>query len=234
MAKDADARYSTAGELASAFADALAAGGDETRVAPATPVAVTVTTRRPAVSRHRGLLIVAVILALAVAAAVAVLLATHGSSGGAASEKVGSFVDRTENVLLQSAAGRREIGATLAAGMSCTISPAVAAQRIASAADNRQSILGQLGNFESSTPQTDEIVTILQQALQHSIETDRHYRNGFLSIPSGASCPLPTSPGFELAAISNESATAAKRRFVAAFNPLAQRFHRRTWSASEF
>ena len=29
-------------------------------------------------------------------------------------------------------------------------------------------------------------------------------------------------------------ATATKRRFVAAFNPLAKRFHRKTWTARQF
>jgi len=38
---------------------------------------------------------------------------------------------------------------------------------------------------------------------------------------------------FRLAATSNAEATTAKKRFVRAFNPLADQFGRRTWSAGE-
>jgi hypothetical protein len=39
---------------------------------------------------------------------------------------------------------------------------------------------------------------------------------------------------FRLARALDESASAAKRRFVEAFDPLARRFGRRRWSAGEF
>jgi serine/threonine-protein kinase len=234
MAKEADARYSTTGALAAGFANALAADGDATRVAVTTPVAPTVATRRLAVPRrHRGRSIVAVSLVLALAASVAAVLVTRGSQGGVASERLRTFVDRTENVLRQSAAGRHDIGRVVAAGVACKITAGDAARRIESARENRQSILDQLGSFETPTAATDRMVTILQEALQQSIEADRRYRDGFLTAKS-TTCPLSPNSDFELAAKSNSRATAAKQRFVAAFDPLAQRFHRRTWSASEF
>jgi hypothetical protein len=232
MAKDPDARFATGDALAAAFRKALAGATDDaTRVAPTAPVAQT---RRLTIPRRRGRLITAVTLAVALAAALAGVLATRGSHGGVASEKLRTFVDRIENVLVQSASGRHEIGAALTTGLNCSISPGAAARRIASVAENRQSILGQLGSFETPTPQTDDLVTVLQQALQQSIEADRHYRDGFLTVTSKTGCPLPLNPDFKLAAKSNERATAAKQRFVATFDPLAQRFHGRTWSAGEF
>lgn len=79
-----------------------------------------------------------------------------------------------------------------------------------------------------------ERITLLQQALQQSIEADRHYRDGFLAVKVTDACPLPTNPSFELAAKSDARATAEKEHFVAAFDPLAERLHRRTWLASEF
>ena len=66
-----------------------------------------------------------------------------------------------------------------------------------------------------------------------AIEADRHYRDGFFSVPRPG-CPLPRNANFDLASKSDAQATAAKRRFVAAFDPLAGRFDRRVWSASEF
>jgi hypothetical protein len=173
-----------------------------------------------------------VLAIVALAAAAAAVLATRGSHGGAATPQLRTFVDRIENVLEQSAAGRREIADALGAGLRCSIPAREAGRRIASVADNRQSILDQLGSLQTPTPQSAQVVTLLQRALQDSIEADRHYRDGFFAIGT-RKCPLPRNPSFELAARSDARATAAKRRFVAAFDPLAQRFHRRSWSAGQ-
>ena len=167
---------------------------------------------------------------------VAVLLSTGAAApsntGGSAAAKLQTLVDRIENVLGQSAAGRRELATALTAGFNCSISPSAAGQRIASVADSRQRILDQLGSLQAPTQQADEAVRLLRLALQRSIEADRHYRDGFLSLVT-TGCPLPTNPSFELAKKSDVLASAAKQRFVAAFDPLAIRFHRRTWSANE-
>jgi hypothetical protein len=136
---------------------------------------------------------------------------------------------------VQSAAGRDEIGTALSAGFNCSISPQDAGQRISSVADNRQSILEQLGSLQTPTQQSGDVITILQRAMQQSIEADRHYRDGFVAVgTSKTGCPLPPNPNFKLAGMSDARATAAKERFLAAFDPLAKRFHRRTWSAAEF
>ena len=100
-------------------------------------------------------------------------------------------------------------------------------------ADNRQSILDQLDNLPAPTQQASHVITLLQRALQQSIEVDRHYRDGFFTVGPTTGCPLPSNPDFTLARTSDARATAAKERFVTAFNSLARRFHRRTWSAGE-
>jgi DNA-binding winged helix-turn-helix (wHTH) protein len=179
------------------------------------------------------------LVALAVALAGVAVALSRDSGGGMATEvstdaHIATFVDRVENVLEQSAAGRREIRAALNGGFDCSISPDEAARRISSVADNRQSILEQLGSLQAPTPETEEIVTLLQRALQESIEADRHYRDGFLEVQAGTRCPLPPNPGFDLAAKSDNLATVAKRRFVATFNMLAREYGRPTWSASGF
>ena len=193
---------------------------------------------RPGPNR-RLRLILATLAALAVGLAAVAVARTLDSGDGSATETptsadVGTFVDRIENVLEQSAAGRREIRAALNAGFSCAISPDEAARRISSVADNRQSVLEQLGSLQTPTPETDDIVTLLQRALQQSIEADRHYRDGFLEIQAGVRCPLPSNPSFDLAANSDKLATVAKRRFVAAFDPLARERDRPEWSAGGF
>ena len=163
---------------------------------------------------RRLLWILAAALAVGLAAIAAVTL-TRDSDGAPAAgvstnADTATFVDRIENVLEQSAAGRREIRAALNAGFSCSISPDEAARRISSVADNRQSILQQLGSLQTPTPETDDIVTLLQRALQQSIEADRHYRDGFLEIQAGMRCPLPSNPSFDLAAKSDKLATVAR------------------------
>jgi hypothetical protein len=165
---------------------------------------------------------------------VAVALAfalTRGSSSSASAER--TFVDRVENVLVQSAAGRAEIGAALGAGLKCAIPPPEAARRIGSVTDNRQSVLEQLGTLETPTQGAADAVTLLQRSLQTSIETDRHYRDGFAAVTS-ARCPVPRNRDFALAATADAKATRAKRAFVAAFDPLAKRFGARSWTAAEF
>jgi DNA-binding winged helix-turn-helix (wHTH) protein len=181
--------------------------------------------------------VVGLLVALAALAA-GIVIASRGHASGhpeASAAQLRTFVDRIENVLQQAQAGRREIRAALAAGFNCSISPHEAGQRIASVADNRQSILGQLGNFATPTQSADDSVTFLQRAFQQSIEADRHYRDAFFeNAQSGAGCPPRQNASFRLAARSNARATAAKRRFVAVFDPLASRFGRQIWAPADF
>ena len=218
LAKDPADRYPTAG----AFAAALASD-EATRAAPIVPKEVK---RR---SPRQGLIVVGILAALLAVTAATIFEARDRGSG----TKLRAFVDRVENVLEQSAAGRTEISTALTAGLNCSIAPREAGQRIASVADNRQSILNQLGTLQTPNQEADKAVTLLQRALQQSIEADRHYRDGFFSV-TRPGCPLPRNSSFDLASRADAQATAAKRRFVAAFDPLAERFDRRVWSASEF
>ncbi|HKG10481.1 MAG TPA: serine/threonine-protein kinase [Gaiellaceae bacterium] len=227
MAKDPGDRYETGGALAEAVGRAL--DPEATRAAPPRPAPEAEThvlRRRP----RRGWLVAAAAVALAAALAAAGL-SLRGSGSDAQGAKLRTFVDRIENVLEQSAGGREQISSALDAAFDCSMAPRAAGRQIASVADNRQSILLQLGTLQTPTEQADEVVTLLQGALQQSIEADRHYRDGLFAV--APTCPLPRNASFTLAATSNAEATTAKKRFVRAFNPLADQFGRRTWSAGE-
>ena len=100
-------------------------------------------------------------------------------------------------------------------------------------AGGRKAILIDLGRVQPP-PAARHSLTLLEQALKRSIEADEHYRDGFAALPARSHCPLPGNTGFRLASASDARATAAKRRFVGAFNPLARRYVGRTWSPGEF
>jgi hypothetical protein len=221
LAKDPADRYSTA----AAFAAALKGEPSDEATRPVPTVHKQAARRSP----RRGLIAVGILAALLAVAAGTFL----GTRGGGSDTELRAFVDRVENVLEQSAAGRQEISTALTAGLNCSIAPRDAGQRIASVADNRQSILNQLGTLQTPTQEADQAVTLLQRALQQSIEADRHYRDAFFAV-GRPGCPLPRNSNFDLAARSDAQATAAKRRFVAAFDLLAERFNHRVWSANEF
>jgi serine/threonine protein kinase len=221
MAKDREDRYATAGELAAGLRDAIAGEAPATVRAPTAP-------RR----RRKGIVIAGLALVLALAASAVAIVATNGSDES--ESELLPFVNRIENVLEQSAGGRGQISKALQAGLDCEISPEEAAQKIDSVADNRQSVLEQLTGITAPTAETDELLTTLQAALQHSIEADRHYRDGFLGFPADAKCPLPPSEDFDLATRSDRKASEAKERFVAGFDPIAESTGSRTWSSAEF
>ena len=244
-------RYASAGALTDAVREALADGTDAgraTRAAPMPPVpgaaptrlARTETSPRPGSARRRWLPWIAsgVLAALLVAGAVAIV-ASRGPSGAngadGQSAALGTFLDRMENVLDQSAAGRREVRDAISAGLDCSITPAEAARRIGSVADNRQSILEQLGPMPTTTAETAALVTLLQRALQESIEADRHYRDGFLSIGENEACPLPETHDFALATRADVAATKAKVRFAKNYQRSSpRRYGRSPWSPAGF
>jgi Protein kinase domain len=248
LAKSPADRYASAGAFAEGLREAASMPGEVTRTAPALPSAAAAAPTREgetqAMPRSAGVrwrllpwIAVGTVLLILVAAGVAIV-ASRGSSGSSGVDEqaaqLGTFLDRMENVLDQSAAGRSEIRDALSAGLDCSIGPAEAARRIASVADNRQSILGQLGSIPTPTQETARLVTLLQRALQESIEADRHYRDGFLAVGPNPTCPLVGGRDFALAAAADRRATAAKVQFAAAFNQLARRYDRRIWSPTDF
>jgi hypothetical protein len=228
-------RYESGKELAAAFRTAL--DPEATRAVQPAGSRVEAETRELPRGRRqlRPRLIAGVVAGVLLAAAAAgVALRAWGGEADSDDPRLRAFVDRIENVLEQSTSGRDEITAALDAAFDCSQSARSTAQQIASVADNRQSVLLQLGTLQAPGEEADRVVTLLQGALQHSIEADRHYRDGLLAIAGNTACPLPPNRNFTLAARSNAEATAAKKRFVAVFNRLADRFGRRTWSPAEF
>jgi hypothetical protein len=191
----------------------------------------------PPAPRPRRALLLAATLALAVAAAVAavLLLRDGGGEPGAArpasSPQLRSFVNTVENFLAQSHEGRVDVMRVLAGAFDCSLSPQVAAAQLDGVQENRQSLLEQLAAL--NVPEEEAAVQsadLLQKASHASIAADWIYRDwlrGRTTCVRGSKAPAA-------ARRTDARATALKRRFLVAFDPLAKRFGKRVWRADEF
>jgi DNA-binding SARP family transcriptional activator len=195
----------------------------------------------PASRRPRTWLFAAAALVVLVAAGItAALLAHDGNSKSGApppttttrsSAQLRSFVYTLENFLQQSHEGRVEAMRVLAGAFDCSLSPQVAAAQLDSVQENRQSLLEQLAALH--VPDSDAAVRAadrLQQASHASIAADWIYRDW---LRTKTSCVRGSKPPAK-ARRADARATALKARFLAAFNPLATKFGRRTWRADQF
>jgi hypothetical protein len=166
-----------------------------------------------------------------VTAATAFALTRDRSSTGGESE-LRTFVVKVENFLAQSREGRRDVAAAVGGAYECTLSPKAAALRLNRVQRNRQSLLQQLAAV--SVPDNERALRaldLLQKAGHASIAADWRYRDW---LRGRARCGPPDREALRAAAHADARATRAKRRFLAAFNPLARRFGQRTWTATEF
>ena len=171
---------------------------------------------------------------LVVAALAAILLATGAVAGfllrGNGNSEQQTFVVKLENFLGQSRDGRVQVKQAIDGALGCKRSPAATETRLDSVTRNRQSLLDQLAALH--VPPGKEALRasdLLQKAIAASIAVDGVYRDWLRAHPK---CPHGRPPAALTAA--DARATALKKRFLAAFNPLAKRFSKRTWKADEF
>jgi sugar lactone lactonase YvrE len=152
-------------------------------------------------------------------------------SSSGTQKTVATLANRIELFLSQMASGRTKLKLALARALSCSISARTAAVQVGEVAVSRQRILSLLSKLGAPTRQAAQIKTRLQIALTHSIAADIHYRDWLARQGTRCATMTPSTPDLAAAQREDVQATAAKRRFVAAFNPLARQLHLRTWSA---
>ena len=181
--------------------------------------------------RRRRLLGAATLAAAIIAAALVVAFVPRGShrTSPPANPELRVFVYTIENFLVQSQAGRAEARHAIAGAAACKISPRVAVARLTEVQQNRQSLLQQLAALRVPGGRAPRVTNFLQQAIHASMTADLLYRNW---LRPHRSCPLGAPPA--ATRIADVHATAVKRAFVAAFNPLARRFRQRVWQADQF
>jgi hypothetical protein len=155
------------------------------------------------------------------------------------------YVNRLENILQQSAAGRGQVG-SLVAGVQngCQVSPQDASAQIRTVIDNRTSVLNQLAGLSvAPNAEAQNLYSLLQQSLQSSINADTQYKawmdylytDYYYTSPVG--CPNGTPPhnsSFDAARAADGNSTNFKTQFVNAFNPVATRLGVTTWDAGGF
>ena len=185
-------------------------------------------------TRLRWALAVVTTIALLVGAVVALAVTRGGSSADRnAAVDLGTFVSRVENFLVQSREGRHEVAAAVRGVERCRLGPQAAIDRLNRVQRNRQSLLQQVAAL--AVPDhagAQRSADLLQRAEQRSIAADWHYRD-WLAKRTSCGHPEP-SPDLHAAWAADKAASRMKRQFVATFNPLARRFHRRSWNESEF
>ena len=178
--------------------------------------------------------------ALIVAAIVLAALLVHDGSGGnkptvtpttQPSTQLRSFVFTLENFLDQSHDGRVAVRRALAGAFDCSLSPGAAAAQLDGVQENRQSLLEQLAALH--VPDDEDALRAsdrLQKAIHASMSADFAYRDWLRTrtdCARGGTLPLAGRRA-------DARATAFKRSFLAAFNPLARRFGKRVWRVDEF
>jgi hypothetical protein len=139
-----------------------------------------------------------------------------------------------EAILALSVAQRGKLVKALAATQNaCSIPVDKAKAEVSAVADGRQALLGKTKALAAPTTQAKEIKTLLAKSLSASLAANRHYV-AWVGGPAGASpCPGDTSGNkeFQAADAASVQASAAKKAFTKAFNPLASRLGQQTWSA---
>jgi DNA-binding SARP family transcriptional activator len=199
------------------------------------PPPPTATDASPPRTRWRLVLAVVAATGLLAGAVVTLVFARGGGSSPDRSSAVQlrTFVSRVENFLVQSRDGRREVSAALGDVIHCRLGPHAAIERLNRVQRNRQSLLQQVAAL--AVPDhagAERSSDLLQRAEQRSIAADWHYRD-WLAGRTACGRPEP-SADLHAAWAADKAASRMKQQFVATFDRLARRFHRRSWRASEF
>jgi len=188
----------------------------------------------PARTRKRTGVLAGVVVAAGAAAALALALTGGGGTDAGSSPNdaaLQSYVLKIENFLGQSHDARGQISTAVAAARACRMTPRRAAAVIDRVTRSRQSLLEQLAAL--SVPADRDALhsfDLLQRAAQASITADWSYRDWLRArrrCVHGA--PPPAAVGE-----ADARATRSKAAFVAAFTPLARRFHAHEWGAGDF
>jgi hypothetical protein len=160
---------------------------------------------------------------------------------------------RLDVLLERSARARADVVEVISVvGPECGMEPGEASTRLFGVEESRQEILSQLSSLQvTGDEEADRLIALLLAAVQDSQHADQHYLNWVnaeygryyyensvwdeTTQTSTVNCPgePPKTQDWDEAVAASVDATAAKQAFLAAYNPVAERYDLRAWSASE-
>ncbi|MCP4380548.1 MAG: hypothetical protein GY798_03860 [Hyphomicrobiales bacterium] len=150
------------------------------------------------------------------------------------------LVIELDGILHRSANGREAIVEVIGGVTAeCRYEPDDAADRISTVLDNRRSIRQELLDLDTVDSEGAQLVALYDAALVASIESNEHYvdwvwRSYSVARQDADDCFVPQGDDFVDAVEDSDRATAAKKEFVAAYNPVAERYGLRVWSDTDF
>jgi hypothetical protein len=158
--------------------------------------------------------------------------AARPSTPSSASAALATTVGVIESELTQLADGRTKLKGALGGVAACTVSPPAALRQLVAVIANRTGISQQLRSLPAPTAAAARVKALLENALDHSLAADRHYRDWLVHLQRQPRCSTAANPDLLAAQREDVLATAAKQTFVASFNPLARQLHLATWAAT--
>lgn len=188
--------------------------------------------RRALADRSRLVLAVAVGLVVLVLAGTALLVADARRTPGrlppaatAAGDPAGQA--RALSALLDQAVRSRDVVApTVAAVRACSAGDYAAARdRLVRAQQDRLAVQARLATLDlSALPEAAVLRRELAAAMQASADADAAFAAWAGAMPAGGCTVNSGGPDYERGVAASQAATAAKQRFVKAWNPVASRY----------
>ena len=178
--------------------------------------------RAAVAARRASLLPIVVVLGIGVAVAAVLAMRPKQHTAG----DLRTFAVKVENVLAQARDGRLAVTHAVDGALHCKLSGPQAAAQIEDVIANRNSLLDQIAAL--NVPDDDRArraASLLQQAAAASFAADVGYRRALLAAKR---CPA------SLDRVATARADRLKGQFVLVFNPLASRFHLKTWNPEDF
>jgi len=161
-------------------------------------------------------------------------VAKKQAAGGSTAKAEAKFTASVESILAQSVVQRGKLVTALAATQNnCSIPIDKAKADVSAVADGRQALLAKAKGLPAPTAQTKKVKALLARSLSASLAANRHYVAWVGGLAGASPCPGDTSGNkeFQAADAASVQASAAKKDFTKAFNPLASRLGQKTWSA---
>jgi len=159
--------------------------------------------------------------------------ATQGGKPAAATPLAG-FVGDLDGLLRISARDRAKIKrAIVGVERNCRVQPAQAATDVSAVTASRRTVLKRARALDPPTAASRRVVDLFEQSLTLSLSANAGYSKWLADLertPAGCRNPA-ANPSYRSAQAINARTQTAKKSFVEAYNPLARRFDRRTWTS---